>query len=332
MRKDRRRKFLLASGALLAAPLVSIAQPTQRVRRIGLLSPFTPFTPARRLLFVELLRRAGYEEGRNLVIEWRFAEGNVERLAKLAEELVRLDVELIVALVNSASDAAVHATKSIPIVMWSNMFPVERGLAASLARPGGNVTGTVWWAKPRDMSKKIYQIAKEAMPKTKRSAELVDPTDPQDRFYDRQDQVRRLAEIGLAHTRIEMTRREGLNAALDTIKANHIELLYVTGGGAAIGSSYPEVIAFALEQKLASFSDNPRYVEAGGLFTYGPDGDELMSRVVSYVERILRGAKPGDLAIEQSSTYVLAFNNKTARAIGIKPPQTFMLRVDKLVE
>lgn len=332
MGQVRRRKFLLASGALLAAPLASIAQPAQPVRRIGFLSPYLPPPPGTAWLFRESLRRAGYEEGKNLVIEARFAEGNVKRLPVLAEELVRSKVEVIVAVVNSASDAARRASQTIPIVMFANMFPVERGLAASLARPGGNVTGTVWWAQPQETATKMYQILKEAAPYAKRAAEIRDPTDPQDHLYDRQKMTRMIATMGMTNTYIELRRLDGLKAALDQIKENKIDVLYVTGGGGPVGSSFREIAAFAIERKLVSISDSPTYIGAGGLLTYGPDGAELYDRTVSYVDRILRGAKPADLPIEQASKYVMAFNTKTARAIGFTPPPSFMLRVDKVVE
>lgn len=331
MRKDRRRRFLLASSALIAAPLTAIAQPAQRLRRIGFLSPFPPPPPGAPWLFREALKRAGYEEGKNLVIEARFAEGNVERLPALAEELVRSNVELIVASVNSGSDAARRATQTIPIVMLGNMFPVERGLVASLARPGGNITGTVWWAKPRESAIKIFQILKEAVPRAKRSAQIWDPTDPQARFYDMADTERSVAAIGMNSTFIAMTQSENLEAALGQLKASRAEVLYVTGYP-AVASRWREIAAFALEQKLVSISDTSPYLNAGGLLSYGPNIADLFDRTVSYVDRIVRGAKPGDLAVEQVSKYESVLNTKTAKAIGFKPPPSFMLRVDRLVE
>ena len=227
-RMNSRRQFLAALGlGTLAAPLASFEQPAQKVRRIGFLYGGVRPPAGARSPLAESLRRVGYEEGRNLGIERRFAEGKAERLSGHAEELVRLDVELIVTLGNAATDAARRATQTVPIVMWANLFPVERGLVASLAHPGGNVTGTVWYARPIESVTKVYQIAKEAVPNAKRSAILADPTEPADRFYDQQELLRSVAAIGMTRVRIDMSRPEDLEAALDQLKASRTELFYV---------------------------------------------------------------------------------------------------------
>jgi putative ABC transport system substrate-binding protein len=334
MRRPRRH-FLLGAGALLATPFRSFSQPAQKMRRIGYLSPGFPSpggsTSRIARTLQEALGRAGYEEGKNLIFEARYAKGKAERLAGLAEELVRLEVELIVAATNSASDAARRATRTLPIVMLANMFPVERGLAASLARPGGNVTGTVWWAQPQDSVTKLYQLLKEAVPSAKRSANITNPADPQIRFYDLEKLDRMRAGMGLSHTRITMTRPEDLEAVLDQLKASGAEVLYV-GAAVPITSRWREIAAFAIAQRMVSISDVSGYLNDGGLLSYGPDWTALVDRTVSYVDRILRGAKPGDLPIEQASKYEMVLNAKTARAIGFKPPASFMVQVDRVIE
>jgi putative ABC transport system substrate-binding protein len=334
MRKDQRRRFLLASGALLSASLASIAQPARPARRIGFLSQYPPPPEGAQFLsqyLIKALGRAGYEVGKNLLVEARYADGRVERLAGFAKDLVRRRVELILSLGNNATEEATRATKTIPIVMYSNMFPVERGWAKSLARPGGNVTGTLWWVRPSEAPVKIFQILKEAVPTMTRAAEIYDPTDPIDRFFDDAEVDRRIANIGLSNTRISMTKLEDLQPALERIKASRIEAFWVTGGAPVIANRRA-LAAFAIKQKLVSISDSDRYLYEGGLLVYGPDWTSLTDRTVSFVDRILRGANPGELPIEETSKYVLGLNMTTARAIGFKPPMSFMELVDRQVE
>lgn len=324
----QRRHFLFATSALLAAPFAR-PQESRKVRRIGYL--FLEPRPKPNPRYREALRRAGWEDGKNLQRVDRSAEGNPERMLELAEELVRLDVELIVAIGNHASDAARRATKTIPIVMWGNMFPVERGLITSLARPGGNVTGTVWYAQPDDTSRKMYQILREAAPMAKRSVSFADPTDPQMRFYDLTTSAKVVAAMGFTDTQIMVTRPEDLDAAFRQIVAIEAEVFNVRALRPIL-ARYRDVAAFAIERKLITISDVETYVHVGGLLSYGPDVTEVMERTVSYIDRILRGAKPGDLPVEQASKYVMALNAKTANAIRFKPPASFMLRVDRTIE
>lgn len=330
MRKNQRRRFLLASSALLAVPLTSFAQPAPKVRRIGYLSLAAASTEVQQF-WRDSLRRAGYEEGRNLVIEWRFAEGEVGRLAGLADELVRLNVELIVAYLNEATDAAKHATQTIPIVMFAGMFPVERGIVKSLAHPGGNVTGTVWYANPQETSTKMLQIIKDAVPKARRLSQLWNPADPQMRFYDFAQRERVAAALGMSQQRFGITRPDEQKAAIGRVAASRPDVLWVGGNVNAVGV-FREIAAFAIERKLVSVSDSALWVEAGGLLSYGPDRNALRDRTVSYVDRMLRGAKPSDLPVEQTTKWEMLLNAKTARAIGFKPPPSFMLRVDREIE
>ena len=330
MSKVRRRRFLIATGAFLATPLASFAQPAQKVRRIGFLT-LQPHTPSRQKFWRDALSRGGYEEGRNLAIEWRFAENEAGRLPGLADELVRLNVELILAQTNEAIDEARHATQTIPIVMTGSMFPVERGVVKSLAHPGGNVTGMVWWAEPQEAMAKQFQIVKFAVPQAKQVAVLRYGGDSQERFYDLAHQERSLASIGMSQQRFLPMRRDELKVALDRIAASRPDALWVAGSLSFV-DGLRETAEFALERKLVSLSDQSTYVSAGGLLSYGPVVNTIVDRTMSYVDRILRGAKPSDLPIEQTTKWEMLLNGKTARAIGFKPPPSFMLQVDRQIE
>jgi putative ABC transport system substrate-binding protein len=329
----KRRRILIATGALLGAPRAAFAQKAQMVRRIGILA--TGFTPpsGSRWPFGDALRRLGYEPGKNLVVERRFNDWKDERLPALAEELVRLNVELIVTFGNLATEAAKLATKSIPIVMHASFFPVEYGLVDSLRRPGGNVTGTASWDR-MDTADKRYQILKDAVPTAKRVTVLWDPTHPVMQLWNaerRRREDRNVAAIGLTITRVAMTRPEELTAAMDGIVASRPDLLNVAGQP-AIYTRIQEIIAFTIKRKIVTLGPSVASVEAGALLSYDPAPAELLDRTASYVDRILRGAKPGDLPIEQATKWELVLNAKTARAIGFKPPASFMAQVTRQVE
>jgi len=324
-----RRGALCALLALAAAQRASYALQQGKAWRIGYLSPGSG--PGMQDDWRNALKRAGYEEGKNIAIERRFAEGNAARLIALADELVRLDVELIVAYLNDASDAARRATKTKPIVMFANMFPAERGMITSLAHPGGNVTGTVWWANPNVTRLKMLQIVKDAVPKARRVCWLTNMNESQYRFYDVPELYRSAAAIGLTVQMVGLSNIAELKPALDRVAAIRPDALFV-GGALSTFGAFPQIAAFAIQRKLVSLSDGSSFVSAGGLLSYGPDIRALVDRTVSYIDRILQGAKPGDLPVEQSAKWNFVLNAKTARAIGFKPSTTFMAGVDKQVE
>lgn len=330
MRKDHRRRLLLASSALLAAPLASFAQPAQKVRRIGWLQlENAPTPPEVSAPFRDSLRRRGYEEGKNLVIEARWAQGKLERLPHLAEDLVRLDVEVIVTASNDASDVARKVTPSIPIVMIANWFPIQRGLIASFARPGGNVTGTVYSLEPENTLLKLFQLLKEAMPTATRSAHI-GTEDSAYRFWDERATERGIVALGMTRRRIPFKSPEDLQSVLQQLKESRAEVMHVPGSP-VVGSFFKQIAAFAMEHRIVSISDAAGYPRVGGCISYGLDLMELFDKGASFVDRILRGAKPGDLPVEGPSKFLLILNASTARAIGLKPPESFMLRVDQVI-
>jgi putative ABC transport system substrate-binding protein len=330
MGRVRRRQFLIAASAALVAR-VALAQQSRKLRRIGFLAPMYPTHPAAvsgREFFVEALRRLGHEEGRNLQIEWRFAEFKAERFAPLAAELVGLDLDLIVAIGNVASLAAKGATRTIPIVM-SSANPVEVGLIDSYARPGGNLTGTDWWSY--EISEKQYQLLKDAVPEAKRAARIWYPSPSAQELYG-EDHLRRIhAATGLTVVSASMTRAEHLRGALDRVVESRAEVLYVHGFE-LIAPHFPEIAAFATERRLVSISEHPNYTVSGGLLQYTVDGPALMGRMVSQIDRILRGAKPGDIPVERPTKFELVLNSKTAKAMAVTLPLAFMAQVTRRIE
>lgn len=224
--ETRRRQLLVAAGALLAQRLGHAQQP-QKMRRIGYLALTVP--PEVQQLWRELLCRAGYEEGRNLTVEWRSAEGQAGRLPALADELARLNVELIVAILHDSVEAAKRSTQTIPIVMFATLWPVERGLIKTLARPGSNVTGTVWWADPPEALLKQLQIIKDAVPNARRLSTVRNPADPIARFFDYSLFDRQANAMGLSVERLLITQPGELKSALERIPPSRPDVLWVAG-------------------------------------------------------------------------------------------------------
>jgi putative ABC transport system substrate-binding protein len=289
-------------------------------------------TPIGRRLrsFSKMLHPFGYEEGANLAIEWRFAEGKRERLRTLAEELVRANVELIVTFASDeATEAAMQATRTIPIVMNNAIFPLERGLIKSLARPGGNVTGTTY--APAETSLKQIQIFRETAPGSERAAVLIaTPRVAVEReVYSKAMEYAR--SLWMNVEAFHVTQPEDVPEALTRIADWRADGLWVATGP-VVRTRLDEVAAFAIERRLPSFGTGQSYALSGGLMYYGPDIPALWQLSATYINRILKGAKPADLPVEQPRKYELIINAKTARAIGHQIPQSILLRADRVIE
>jgi putative tryptophan/tyrosine transport system substrate-binding protein len=330
-----RRRVVAAIGAaglaghvaIPRAQLVGTAMP-----RIGVLSfgtaPSGP-VPDPNTGFRQRLRELGLiEEGENLVTEWRFAEGEVARLDGLADELVRLKVELIVAFLNDSIAAAQRPTSTIPIVMFSAGVPVEVGFVASPARPRGIITGTAW--APTDTAAKILQILKEVAPGTARVASLSNPTTPGVQDY-RAATMRAASALDMSLQHFDLAQPTDMTAALDRIAASRIDGLYV-GVDAVVGNRLNEVVAFALRHKLVSIGTSRLFVDAGGALSCGPDVVVVAQRTVSFIDRILKGARPADLPVELPTKLELVINLRTAKALGLTIPQSLLLRADEVIE
>jgi putative tryptophan/tyrosine transport system substrate-binding protein len=328
---QKRRQFLIATGALLAAQLARAQQP-QRLRRIGLLGVNHPDHPGAKQLrmgITKALGKLGYREGENLAIDLRYADGILERLPALAAELVRLKVEAIVSPVNATTRALQRATRSIPIVMVSSL-PVENGFIETHARPGGNITGLDTWPTT-ELVAKGYQILKQAVPQAKVVASLRNPRDPQSRLYDDEFRRRVAATSGLAVVPIDLVSADGLPQALHAVVTSRADALFV-GGGEVTNPVLAEIAAFAAKHRLVAIGSSPIYVSVGGLLYYGADIAAIWERTASYVDRILRGAKPRELAVEQPTKYELVLNVKTVKAMDLKLPPSFMAQVDRVIE
>jgi putative ABC transport system substrate-binding protein len=328
---NRRTILKLLGAAALARPLSGVAQHAQKVRRIGYLSGGQAGSPGSQRgtqQLREALRHKGYDEGGNVVIEWRFAEGNVERLPVLAEELIGLKVELIVAVLNPAIAAAKKATRTVPIVMHVGADPVENGYVKTLARPGGNITGTTWTGP--ESAGKILQILKDANPGARRIATLWNATFPSAVAWKRESD--RVANgLGVALQYFDVTRPEELAGALDRIAASRPDALVAWGDHINIPRAR-EIAAFAIERKLVLISNSPRHTEEGGLLSYAPDLSALYDRTASFVDRILRGAAPAELPVEEPTKFDLIVNARTARAIGHRLAPTLLLQATRVLE
>jgi len=331
-----RRRFVTAAGALGTALLTARAYGQAGVRRIGVLSPDSDSGDSRlpaglRRDFVSALRRLGYHEGRNLAIEWRWANGRADTLPALAQELVALNVELIVARTNGPIVAAMKATRAIPIVMLNGNYPVESGLIRSLARPGGNVTGTSYVSL--EFFGKGLQVLKDIAPKVDRVAILWDANWPRTAGVGKMavDSIGRAAKVlHMTPLYFDAATPADITAALDKIATSHVSALF-SPGFAVVRQNQKEITEFALDRKLASMGI-AGFADDGGLADYSPDVASFLERTVSYVDRILKGAKPADLPVEEPTKYNLVINMKTAKAIALTVGTSALLRADRVIE
>jgi putative ABC transport system substrate-binding protein len=319
-----RREFIGAiAGSLFAAPLDAAVEQTAKVYRIGWLDlgPAWDLDPFRRGL-----SELGWIEGRNIVIEPRFANNKPDRLAALAAELVELRVDVIVTQSTPAALAAKKATALIPIVMAGSDNPVERGLVSNLARPGENITGLTHNPGP-EFRQKLVQLLKEAAPRISRVAVLWSTGEQGDL---RQVQAAAPA-LGLTVVDAGAREPERVPLALAAAVQARADGLLVTPSPLNV-SQRKVIVDFAMANRLPSISGDKGLVWAGGLMSYWTDWEEVQRRSATYVDKILKGAKPGDLPVEQPTKFELVINMKTAKALGLTIPQTLLLRADKVIQ
>jgi putative ABC transport system substrate-binding protein len=325
---DRRTFLRAVAAAMIAAPLAASAQTGTAVRRIGQFWAGAPETPAEAEEFAAPMRARGWVEGRNLLIERRYAERS-ELLGPLAQELVRLKVEIIVAVGTDAVLAAKNATTTIPIVIGSAGDPVGSGLVASLARPGGNITGFSL-AGPEVEGKRLA-LLRELLPGVQRVGLLEDSTNPLYRAW-RTGFEQRCRSLGLEPIVIEVAAAGELENAIEEMARRRAQALVVAGDALSYDNRVA-LMSAALKYKLLTIATDPRTLEAGALAAYFRHNDaEGMQRVAAFIDRILRGAKPADLPVEQPTKFELGFNLKTAKALGITVPQTLLLRADEVIQ
>jgi putative tryptophan/tyrosine transport system substrate-binding protein len=322
----------LAMTLVVVLALVTRNEGQQRatkLRQIGVLYPgLSGTSPPQLEGFQQGLRELGYTKGKNIAIEYRFAEDKPDRLPELATELVGLKVDVIVAAGGTPSIlAAKNATSSIPIVFPTVGDPVALGFVASLARPGGNVTGLSLVAS-LEMSGKQLELLKEALPKLTQVAVLADPSNPPTAgFLKEAELAARSLEVQLRV--VEARDPNELDGAFSTIKKEHAGALLVIA--APFTGSNPRIVSFATSSRLPAMYPYSESVDAGGLMSYGPNRPDLFHRAATYVDKILKGTKPADLPIEQPMKFEFVINLKAAKQIGLTIPQSVLYRADKVI-
>jgi putative ABC transport system substrate-binding protein len=327
-----RRQVLIALGlSALAAPLASLAQPQNKVWRVG-------FLALRHVDFVDTdyyygpfregMRELGYIEGRNLAIEWRSAEGRAERLPALVADLVQLKVDVIVTAGSAATSAAQKATSALPIVMATTPDPVGSGFVKSLLRPGANITGLSNLSV--DINRKHLEIMLSIIPRLSRVAVLVNPTNSSHAaiLKSTQDAARKL-DIKVLPA--EARTPQEIERAFSAMAREHAGAVIIAIDAFFIQQGR-QIAQLAAKQRLPSMAGSREYVEAGGLMSYGQNLADNYRRAATYVDKILKGARPGDLPVEQPTTFELFINRKTAKAIGLAMPQELLLRADRVIE
>ena len=328
---NKRRKLIAGlGGVLLAGPAIAFAQSKDKVWRVGILA--TRNRPA--LLdsdafgqFMRGMRELGYIEGKNLQVEFRWAEGKYERLSGLAAELVQLKVDVIVAAGAQDIDAARKATSTIPIVMATSPDPVVSGFAKTLAHPGGNITGLTNFTV--DISPKLFEMLQSMVPKLSRLAVMMNPVNS--------------SHAGVLQSVESAAQKAGVKVLpVEARSAVEIERAFSTMAQAKAGGvlvprdgfyiqQLDQIAKLAAKHRLPSISGYRQYVEAGGLMSYGQNAGESFRRAATYVDKIFKGAKPGDLPIEQPTTFELYINGRTAKALGLTIPQSLRISADKVL-
>jgi putative ABC transport system substrate-binding protein len=321
---------------LLLVPLAADAQPAGKVYRIGLLYGFSGFDPSAdptERALVEALREHGYVVGQNLVIELRSAYGKWERLPDLAAELVKIPVDLILVPGQRQARVAKQATATIPIVFGALYGdPVQAGFVDSLARPGGNMTGTT--AVPSLLDGKRLELLKETLPKLARVGVLVNPDWPADLDQGFRAKMQTAAAgLGLQLQFASARTPEDLPGAFATMTRGRTQALVVPGDAMfATAANVPVIADLALRHRLHGMCDERQFVTAGCLMTYAPNFEAIWRRTAGYIDRILKGAKPADLPVEQPTVFDFVINLKTAKALGLTIPPAVLARADEKIQ
>jgi putative tryptophan/tyrosine transport system substrate-binding protein len=317
----------LALG-LLMAPLATDAQQPVKVPRLGLLSPFSPSDTARwHKAFRQGLHDLGWVEGKNISIEYRYAEGRSDHLSALAADLVRLKVDIIVAAVTPDAPAAKHATKTIPIVMASPGDPVASGLVESLARPGGNITGLSQIAP--ELAGKRFERLNDIAPTLSRVAVLWDPQDLGSALSWNEIQLP-ARQLGVQLHALEVRSANDLDNAFDKATRARAGALAIMPSPVFV-TNLKWLADLAARSRLPSIFHLREFVDAGGLMAYGPDRSDLFRRAATYVDKILKGTNPADLPVEQPMKFELVINLKTAQTLGLTIPPTLLFQADEVI-
>ena len=321
---------ILVAVVLLALGVIAEAQQTGKVPRIGYLSPTSPsVSPTRIEAFRQGLRELGYVEGKNIVIEYRYAEGKFDRLAALAAELVRLNVDLIVTTGPTVTRAAKETTTTVPIVMATDTDPVGNGFVASLARPGGNITGLS--ALAPELSGKQLELLKEILPRLSRVAVFGTSSNPGNAQMLKEVRLAAGA-FGVKLQYLEVRGLKGIETAFRAASKERAEAVLYLVAGLVDAGHRTEITELALKSRLPAIYQSRRYVEDGGLMSYGVNIADLDRRAATYVDKILKGRTPADLPVEQPTKFELMINLKAAKQIGLTIPPNVLARADKVIK
>jgi putative ABC transport system substrate-binding protein len=323
-----RRAFLTGIGGTAAWPLAARAQQADKVRTVGYLAQGTPGQTSVIRAFFDALPELGWIEGKNIVFERRYAENRLERLPELSADLVRRNVEVIVAEGTSAPLAAKRATSTIPIIMTAAGDPLRSGLVASLARPGENVTGMSMMLP--DLGGKRLELLKELLPVLARVAVLWNAANPGPAIVFTETQAAGRT-LGVEVRSLEVRDPKDFDDAFETVSKQRPDALIAVDDPLTVGYQ-TRIARFAAANKLPSLHGVKEFVTAGGLIAYGPNPADLFRRAAGYLDRILKGTKPADLPVQQPTRFELLINLKTARAIGLTVPDTLLARADEVIE
>jgi putative ABC transport system substrate-binding protein len=318
----------LIAFVLVAAVVVVDAQQQVKVPRIGILTLGVASAAPTFEAFRQGLRELGYIEGKDILIEYRYAEGKTDRLSNLAAELVRLKVDIIVTESGRAAEAAKHATQTTPIVMAIVGDPVGIGLVASLARPGGNVTGLTVLAP--ELSGKRLELLKEAAPKTTSVAVIWNAANPSAAGF-LQETKATAKSLGLQLQPVEVRRQDDLDAAFKAVTSARPSAFITLADGMLLGNR-TRIVEFTAKNRLPAIFPDGEFADAGGLMAYGPNLGSNFRRAAIYVDKILKGAKPADLPVEQPTKFELVINQKTAQQIGLTIPPNVLARADRVIK
>jgi putative tryptophan/tyrosine transport system substrate-binding protein len=322
--------YLVAAAILTAIDPALAQQPAGKIPRIGFLLTSSPsVSHSLRDAFQQGLRGLGYVEGKNILVEYRYAEGKLERLPELAEELIRLKVDLIVAATSTGARAAKKATTAIPIVMVNAGDPISSGLIISLARPGGNITGLTSYSP--ELTGKRLELLKEVVPKVSRFAYLTIDDSPTDRssLLDTKAAAKALA------VQLQVVSVKTSNPDIDgafRVMAKQRSGALITGGNPLLNFHRKRVLALAEQAKIPAIYPVVLWMDDGGLMYYGANAPDLYRRAAMYVDKILKGAKPADLPVEQPTKFEFVINLKAAKQIGLTIPPNVLARADKVIK
>jgi putative ABC transport system substrate-binding protein len=321
--------FWLLITVLLMTARPADAQQAKKVSRIGFLTTVSPSAIADRVeAFGQGLRELGYVEGKTIVIEWRSAEGKLDRLPALAAELVGLKVDVIVTAGPTVTRAAKEVTSTIPIIMGFDNDPVGNGFVASLARPGGNITGLS--ALSPELSGKRLELLKEIVPKVSRVAVLGNSTDPGSAQMLGETE-RAAAALGVQHLYLDVRAAEDIETAFRAASKGRADAVLALTSF-LLTNQRKQVVERAVKSRLPAIYDRREFVEDGGLMTYGVSSTDLFRRAATYVDKILKGAKPGDLSVEQPKKFEFVINLKAAKQIGLTIPPNVLARADRVIK